>query len=219
MKVSKIAVIFVFSFLAVLPLRLDAAKGFYLSGGLGVSFPTMSGDFMDKANPQSGAAAELDLGYGIDKNWAIGLKLGDGDGSADENYLGNNALWDVSYIGIYGRYSFDKDQRFVPYVDLGVGSHIFEATSDDLVLTTDNAALGFNVDVGGNYYLGQKQRWYIGPELSYHYSYFNTKAEVNPDHSPDFKVDFRNNTSMILLMFKFGYQWRPAVVAAPAQAK
>jgi outer membrane protein W len=209
MKFPKVMVLVLLSFLAALPMRLDAAKGFYVSTGTGASFPVMSGDFIKDANPQDGDALEIDLGYGFDKNWALGFKWGLGEGPADENYLGNSASWQQFYTGIYGRYSFDKDQKFVPYIDAGIGSYFFDANSDDLDLFTDNEAVGFNIDVGGNYFIGRSGRLYIGPELSYHYAYFNTQAKVEPDYYRDFRIDFKDNTGMILLLLKIGYQWKP----------
>jgi len=198
------------------PLGANAAKGFYISTGAGLGIPAMSGDFSRDAKPTIGDALELlDIGYGFNKNWALGLDWGAAAGGADEDFLGKNATWGQGYMGLYGRYNFDKGQQFVPYVDLGVGDYVFDVNSDDLTLATDNAGLGIKIGVGANYFIGKSQRFYVAPELSYHYVTYNTEAKVNPKHYNDFKIDFNDNASMFLVLIKIGYQWKQTPPAQP----
>ena len=143
------AIVFSLAMVVIFPFRAEAAQGFYLSDGIvGLGVPGVIGI----------AANSLDLGYGINNNWGAGLKQEDL----------------IIIDTFYGRYNFDRGQRFVPYVDAGISSILL-------------SAWGFNVDLGGNYYLGEKKRWFIGGGISYSY------------------IDN-------LLIFgggpKFGYQWK-----------
>jgi len=211
-QMKKVGLVCSVAFLAMaimFPNGAKAAKGFYISAGAGLGIPAMSGDFNRDAKPAIGDALELlDVGYGFDKNWAVGLDWGAAAGGADEDFLGKNAIWGQGYMGLYGRYNFDKGQQFVPYVDLGVGDYVFDAVSDDLSLVTDNSGLGIKIGVGANYFIGRSQRFYVAPEISYHYVTYNTEAKVDPKHYHDFKIDFDDNASMVLVLIKIGYQWK-----------
>jgi hypothetical protein len=192
--------------MGLLPLSSQAAEGFYVSTGIGFSFPAMSGDFMDEYNPGSGSALELlDMGYGFTDKFSVGLVYGSAAGGLDNDF-DDEAAWGQGYLGLTARYSFEKDQKFVPYIDLGLGSYLFMAMGDDIELVTDSMTNGLRAALGGRYYMGEKQRFFIAPEVSYHYVEYNCDAEIEND--VDYSIEFDEDASMANVLFKVGYQWK-----------
>jgi hypothetical protein len=190
----------------LVPLSAMAAKGFYISGGLGFSFPSMSGEFMDEYNPGAGNVMELlNLGYGFTDRFAVGIMYGAAAGLLDDDF-DEEATWGQGYLGITSRYSFDKKQQFVPYIELGVGSYLFMAMGDEIEMETETMTTGLRASVGANYYIGDKQRFFIAPELSYHAVDYDCDADIEND--VEYSVEFDENASMFTILFKVGYHWK-----------
>jgi opacity protein-like surface antigen len=212
MKRARTAIGFFLAMVVIFPFRANAAKGFYSSSGIGVEDLGVSGPLTKYiTTPGVGGALELvDLGYGIDRSWAVGFKLGAGvQGAKAHTDWASGGSEDLGYLGIYGRYNFDRDQRFVPYIDAGIGTYLFEEMFGKKS-ETDTANIGLNIDVGGNYFVGSKKRWFIGPEISYQYADLNSKAQVDiPDsNTSTINVGKGYNVNMILVLFKIGCQWK-----------
>jgi hypothetical protein len=192
------------------PNSAKAAKGFYLSAGLGSAVPTMSGDWIDEMDPGAGVSMDLlNLGYAFDKNWAMGLYWGAGSGGINESFMGDNGTWGEGYMGLNARYFFDNDKPLVPYVELGLGGYNFSATSDDYAIVPDSMEAGFKIAGGLNYYFGRNQGWFVNPELAFHYVQTNGESEVDDDGGDKIgTIDLDENTSMVTLMIRLGYHWK-----------
>jgi len=183
------------------PTSSNAAEGLLLGLAGGVVVPTEG----DKDNV--GGASYLDLGYGITKNFMVGGYFGGDFGSYKESGISGQheatVNWSVPYLGVYARFNYPIGESLEPYANIGLGAYIPTASGSGEwswvdahgvthhesinVKGSDDAEFGLKVGGGLNWFLGKSKKWFIGPEIAYHWV---------------------NDGGLFEGMFKFGYQWK-----------
>ena len=166
-------VIFAVLFLASSP--AFAAKGLYLGAGIGINGITDGLASWDiQTNNIATYIAEVDLGYGFTKNIYAGLYANYSEGELRSEY-GDDSVSTLSYynltrIGIIGKYSFGKSQTKTFYPYLAVGASLIE---DDGIPGVSDP--GLSGSAGMDWFFGQRKRTVISADLSY----FQNKILLN----------------------------------------
>ena len=175
--------------------------GFYLGTGLGGAIPNHDGDRAESMETETGLGWELlHLGYNFTDNFGIGVQFGAAAGPADWDYS-----WGQGYLVLSGRYSHPLNERFVPYVEIGLGPYLFmyldEIEDEEIV---SDPVLGFRFALGTSFYFG---RFYIGPEISYHVARY-TDWTYKPEDGGSFGFESDETGDMFLILLKLGYHFR-----------
>ncbi len=195
---------FVLAIVLMLTPALAAAPGnagFYVGTGIGGAIPRHEGDLAELIEAENGLGWELlHLGYNFTDNFGMGLQWGAAAGPAE-----SDILWGQGYLVLSGRFSHVVNERFVPYLEIGLGPYLFmyleENPEDEIV---SDPVLGFRFALGASFYFG---RFYIGPELSYHVARYSDWS-YRPEEGGSFDFESDETGDMLLILLKFGFHSR-----------
>jgi hypothetical protein len=192
------------------PSSSQAAKGWLLGAGIGAAIPSMSGDLGE--NFKVGEGSYLDVGYGFNKYFMLGGYFGS-DFCPGNSSLNDNVAYTLIQpnAGIYGRFTIDVGKNLEPYANIGIGAYSLTAAGSNLLISSKSPTLGFKFGGGLNWFLGKDRKWFIGPELAYHYVPYDQDfgiADIGAYDVPDTTIRIKGNANVFELLFKFGYQWK-----------
>ena len=179
-------------------------SGFYLGAGLGGAIPNHDEDspalMMDA---ETGAGLEVHLGYNFTDNLGFGVQAGGAFGEAVEDWG-----WLQSYAVLSGRFSLPLTEKFVPYVEIGLGPYVLWYLEGDSTGPTDSIiadpVLGFRFALGTSFYF---RRFYIGPEISYHVARY-TDWSYKPEDGGSFDFESDETGDKLLILLRLGYHFR-----------
>lgn len=200
----------------LVPTGSKAAKGWLLSGALGAGIPSDSGKI--GSDVETGFAEYLDIGYGFNKYITVGGYFGSDMGKMKASGA-DNVTWVQPYLGIYGRGTLPVGDSLEPYVDLGLGGYMFSAAGNDLIMYSKSPTFGLKLGGGLNWFLGKDKKWFIGPEIAYHWVNYDQDFRVvssgtlkdyyqHLGMSDSFDVKVDGDANVFEVLFKFGYQWK-----------
>ena len=203
--------LFLFATLALFALNVNAqgenesndessvgwSKGdMYISGSVGLTSMTFGDDKENEFNimPQFGMFLSDNIAAGVQ----VGYMSYKEEGSSNVTFNENNTIM----IGAYGKYICRPNERFTPYIGLGVN---YMSTSYDHFQgnPADFKEDGFQVGVGAGLVYGLSDHWWIGANHA-GLSYTTVKADTDNAESRDtFDIGLNWKELNFSLAYKF----------------
>lgn len=189
------------SCLTFIPGLARAEKGFYIGAGFGLAVPYQSGDIVDDVAPGAGTNLELiHLGYDFTDKWGVGLQYGAAVGPTDD-FLGDNTMWGQGYLDLSLRRTWDREKHST-YAELGYGTYLYMFQAEDSEFISD-PVVGYRLALGSNYFI-KDSGWYLGPEISYHWTRYS-EGDFDVEDMGEYQSDFDAAGNMLLVQLKIGY--------------
>ncbi|MBE6283705.1 MAG: porin family protein [Mediterranea massiliensis] len=184
-KLTKVVGMFTLALMLALPAKAQMSDNYYANIDWQFNFP-VANHFADRG---SGWGMNFEAGYYLTENASLGLfmayhsnheyvgreSMGIGDGATlttDQQHT----IFQLPF-GLAGRYTFNRESTFQPYVSLKVGPQFARMTSDFSAYQMRDNTWGFyfSPEVGMNIY-----PWVYGPgiHVAAYYSYGTNKGDV-----------------------------------------